>query len=603
MLKRLKLRQRYNNSIAFRYLSIASICLVVLQLVFGASQSYRIYQQKLNTLEEKAQAKLRILSSVVTDAILRSDTMNLTSILQANNQDRDMIYGVIIDSNSQTLAQAIATEKLIINKLIKQEELKKEINIIPLLKTHKSIVELSKSIQSREYDLGEIRIGYSLRNANKELIKAGLYNIYSAVLISSLFIALTIIIFNRQILNPIQNLQQLAQAIAGGKLDGRVEVDREDELGTLSSIFNSMTLQLRHTLNNLEKAIDDALIAEKAKSKFMAKMSHELRTPLNGIIGFTQIMQQETTTTREQLETLDIIEQNSLHLLNLINDVLEMTHIEAGKASVNYNIFDLYNLLQSLEQMFGFKAKEKHIKLSFQIANNVPQYIESDEDKLRQILFNLLDNSIKFTNEGKVSLTVKYKADDERDSLHNLYFKIADTGIGISSAEIDDLFVAFAKTETGENSGQGIGLGLPMTRQLVQLMGGNISLKSEVNQGTVVRFCIPIVEADINEISFQGYCATDSQSLEGDSMESQFFYQPSSSYKLAETKLTVMPQEWLLQLQDATTKVDNELILELLEEIPDNCYVLRQSLTDLIDNFRYDSILEILEKALKKIDN
>ncbi len=598
MLKKLKLRQRYDNSIAFRYLSIASICLIVLQLVFGASQSYRIYQQKVDSLEEKAQGKLKFITAVVQPAILRSDRGTLRNILQINNQDKDIIYGVVLNKNAEIISQAIAIDKLAVNKLVKQQDITAESNIISFLSSHKSVVELSRLIQLGDYNLGEVRIGYSLENANQELIKAALYHLYSSILISTLFIALTIIIFNKQILKPIQKLQDLAQSIAAGNLDTRVTVERQDELGKLSSALNSMTLQIEHTLKNLEKAIEDALIAEKAKSKFMAKMSHELRTPLNGIIGFTQIMKQESTTTVEQLENLDIIEENSLHLLNLINDVLEITRIESGKSSVNYNSFNLHKLLQSLEQMFDFKAKDKGIKLLFKISSNVPEYVETDQDKLRQIIFNLLDNSIKFTEQGAIRLNVKYKPDQERDYLYNLYFKIADTGVGISPAEIDNLFVAFAKTETGENSHQGIGLGLPMSRQLIQLLGGDISIKSEVNQGTVIRFFIPVSEADMSEISFQGYYATDSQSIGGDSLDSQFFCQPSSSYDLAEKKINSMPKEWLLKLQDATVKVDNEIILELLQEIPNDAHVLSQAMNDLVENFRYDSILELIEKAL-----
>ena len=238
MLKGLKLRQRYNNSISFRYLSIASIFLFTIQLVFGASSSYRLYQQKIKNLEDKAQAKLKFLSTVAPEAILRSDTVTLEKLLQNNNQDIDIIYGVIIDNNSQTIAQAISTDKAIVNQLAKQEDVTEYTNIIPLLKAHNSIIEISKPIQSEDEHLGEIRLGYSWQTANEELIKAGLYNLYTAVLISSLFIGLTIIIFNRQILKPIQKLQQLAQAIAAGKLDARVEVEREDELGKLSSALN-----------------------------------------------------------------------------------------------------------------------------------------------------------------------------------------------------------------------------------------------------------------------------------------------------------------------------------------------------------------------------
>ncbi|MDJ0648590.1 MAG: ATP-binding protein [Xenococcaceae cyanobacterium MO_188.B19] len=599
MLKKLKLRQKYNESIAFRYLSIASICLAVLQLTFGASQSYRIYQQKANNLAEKADAKLSIINTVVQSSILRSDPETLGYILQANNKDSDIIYGIVLNQNSKVISQVIAKDKPIVNELIKENKLTEDNNILSALKSHKSIVELSRPIKIGEYHGGHIKIGYSLEAANKELIKSSFYNIYSSVLISVFFIVLTIVIFNKQILNPIQKLQQLAEAVASGKLDSKVDIGGKDELATLSSALNTMTLQIKHTLNDLEKAIDNALIAEKAKTKFIAKMSHELRTPLNGIIGFTQIMQQEFTN-KEQQDNLAVIEKNSLHLLDLINSILEVSHIESGKTYVNLKPFNLYEILKSIEQMFTFKAKQKQIKLSFKIDKKVPQFIESDAEKLRQILFNLLDNSIKFTDTGKVTLTVKYKSDEHNDFLYNLYFKVDDTGRGISSSEIDNLFVAFAQTDTGERSGQGMGLGLPMTRQLVQLMGGDVSIKSEVNQGTVVRFFIPVREADMSKISLQGFYDTDSQSLEGDSLESQFFYQPSSSYDLAQEILNSMPQEWLLQLQDATTKVDNEIILELLKEIPEDYQVLHQSISDLIDNFRYDSILELVEEALNK---
>ena len=604
MLKQLKLRQKYNNSIAFRYLSIAGICLVVLQLIFGVTFSYLIYQQKLKSLEEKAQAKLQLLSAIAPDMMLRSDTIGLKNLLQTSNNDREIIYSLITDKNSQIITQSIAVDKPIVSNLKITTNLPKnfsqEVKLISALKKHNSILEASQTISLGDTNLGTIKLGYSLKTARQELIRVSLYNLYSVILISSLFIGLTKIIFQRQIINPIHKLQQLAQAIAAGKLDARVVVERDDELGKLSVALNSMMLQIQHSLKNLEKAIDNALIAEKAKNKFMAKMSHELRTPLNGIIGFTQIMQQEPTTTVEQQETLDIIEQNSLHLLNLINDVLEITHIEAGETAIKQNSFDLYNLLQSLKQMFTFKAQAKNIELSFKIVSGVPQYIESDEDKLRQILSNLLDNSIKFTETGKVSLIVKSQSNTQTDFVRNLYFKITDTGKGISSTEIDRLFVAFAQTETGETPNQGIGLGLPITRQLIQLMGGDISLKSKVNQGTVVRFYLPVAEADVSKISFQKYCATDSQSLEGDSIDSKFFCQPDSSYQLAAEKLATMPQKWLLQLQDATTKIDNELMLELLAEVAEENQILSQAIINLIDNFRYDDLLKLIEKTLNQ---
>ena len=360
-----------------------------------------------------------------------------------------------------------------------------------------------------------------------------------------------------------------------------------------------MASQLKYTLGNLENAMDEALIADKAKSQFLRKMSHELRTPLNGILGFTQLLLQDSATTLEQRNSLKIIEQNALNLLGSINDVLEITEIESGKSSLNLSKFNLHHFLQSLEQMFSFKAQKKNLNLIFEIANNLPLYLENDEEKLRQIIVNLLDNSLKFTNQGKIRLTVKQILNESSNSTYNLYFKISDTGRGISPEEIDNLFVAFAQTESGVKANEGMGLGLPMSRQLIQLMGGEIAIKSEVNKGTVIRFSIPITEVDVTDLNLPQSYNSELESLEN-SMESQFFYNRGSSYDLTQKKLAIMSQEWLLELQESTIKVDNELIFAVLERIPNQDGDLKQAILDLIDNFRYDSILELTDDALSK---
>lgn len=449
-------------------------------------------------------------------------------------------------------------------------------------------------------NLGEVRLAYSVLNLKRELNILSLLDFAYAILVSILFATLTLIIFNNQILLPLKKIKQLAKEFAVGNLEQRITLERQDEIGELGDALNSMASQFQYTISNLEKVMDEALIAEKAKSRFLGKMSHELKTPLNGIIGFTQLMQQDSGTTTDQIESLNIIEQNSLHLLGLINDVLEITKIETGKTSLNISKFEFYNFLKSLEQMFSFKAQEKNINLVFNIDDTVPKYLENDEDKLRQVIANLLDNSIKFTKQGSVSLTVKHKTDESNNSTHNLYFKIKDTGRGISPEEIDNLFVAFAQTESGSKTSEGMGLGLPMSRQLIQLMGGEIAIKSEVNQGTVIRFSIPITEIDVTDLNLPPSYDSEFESLEADSMESQFFYDSGSSYDLTRKKLTVMPQEWLLELQDSTIKVDNDLIFAVLERIPNQDQDLKKALMDLIDNFRYDSILELTDDALSK---
>ena len=594
-----KLYKRYDNSIAFRYLSIATIFLMVLQLIISGIQNKRLYRQEVKRLQEKREKEAGFLSIISRNAFLSSDTATLKNLARETNRDRDVIYCLFVNRDSQVVAKDIKENLLLNRKILKTQNASITTQeLIDRIKQDSTISEIRQPVVIGDRAIGEVRLAYSVLNLQQEIRILGLLDLAYATLIGILFATLTLIIFNKQIILPIQKIKQLAKEFAVGNLEQRITLKRKDEIGELGDALNSMASQFQYTLSNLEQVMDEALIAEKAKSRFLGKMSHELRTPLNGIIGFTQLMQQDCNTTKDQIESLNIIEQNSLHLLNSIDDVLEITKIESGKFSLNISRFDLHQLLSSLEQMFSFKAREKNLNLSFNIADNVPRFLENDEDNLKHIIANLLDNSIKFTNRGAIAVTVKQKSDVSQDSPHNLYFKITDTGRGISPTEIDNLFVAFAQTESGSHTSEGMGLGLPMSRQLIQLMGGEISIKSEVDRGTTIRFTIPITEIDVTDLNFPPSYDSNIASLEPDSIESQFFYSTDLSYDVTRRKLAVMPQEWLVELQESTIKVDNDLIFAVLERIPDRDRDLKQALMDLIENFRYDSILELTDDVL-----
>ena len=602
MLNMRHLKEQYQKNISFRYLSIAIIFLIVIQLTFGTTQSYRLYEQRLNRLNAKVQSKMAIVQAISATDI--SDQMALEKVLKTINKDKEIIYTVIVDRNQKLIAHAIKSKNSVFQlPFQKPDNQNISLEYLQNISNHKSIIESQQTIYSGNEILGEVWIGYSLKNAHQDLLIFGIENLITAIFIGILFSGMTHIIFDREILAPIKKLKALAKDIAGGKLGKQIDITREDEIGELSSALNIMAWQLQHNLSQLKIARDEALIAEKAKSQFMSKMSHELRTPLNAIIGFTQIMQHDSQMSTKHQEQLGIIEQNSVHLLNLINDVLKMNYIDSGKSSFNSNVFNLYDFLQSLEQLLKFKATEKKLGLLFKYGEGIPQYIETDEDKLRQILFNLLDNSIKLTNQGIITLTIKGKRDPENDYDYILYFKIIDPGRGISPEQINNLLIAFAQKENSLETSNEMFLALSLAKELVELIGGDIDIKSQIDQGTVVRFFIPIIEPDISEINTQQYFATKLEQLEPDSIESQFFYNRSSSYQLTDDKLVYMELKWLLELRDATTKVDNELILQILEQIPADYEDLRQALLDLVDDFSYDSILELTDKALSKINN
>jgi two-component system sensor histidine kinase/response regulator len=257
--------------------------------------------------------------------------------------------------------------------------------------------------------------------------------------------------------------------------------------------------QARHEAESkLRTAKEEAEAANRAKSEFLASMSHELRTPLNAILGFTQIMNRDANLSEEHRNNIEIISRSGEHLLELINDILEMSKIEAGRTTFNPNNFDLHQLLDNLEDMLSLKAKAKGLQLIFEREIDLLPYIQTDEGKLRQVLINLLGNALKFTEEGGVTLRVKVISLIQNNL--KIRFEVEDTGPGIDAAEIDKLFEAFGQTEVGRNSQQGTGLGLPISKKFVELMGGEIRVSSILGNGSLFTFEIQATKAEANQI-------------------------------------------------------------------------------------------------------
>lgn len=556
--------------------------------------------------------------------------------------------------------------------------------------------------------------------------------------------------------------------------------------------------QARQQSAELQKAKETADAANKAKSEFLAKISHELRTPLNAILGFTQLLIHDSSFKKEQREYLDIISRSGEHLLTLINDVLEMSKIEAGRVTLNESSFDLYNLLDSLEEMLQLKARSKDLELIFDRSVDIPQYIHADESKLRQVLINLLGNAIKFTQTGRVILRVRggdweikkskpepepfsdlsLKASSEPFSQpsseskilelatselkspesespepdpsesghtddacspfpHTLYFEVEDTGSGIEPSELERLFEAFVQAESGRRSQEGTGLGLPISRQFIWLMGGDIRVSSAIGQGSTFQFHIPIrrtehiplpsqphrqrvvglaphqstyrilivedklenrqllvklltgigfivqeavngegaieiwetwhphlIWMDMQMPVMDGYEATrqirrreqrymrDSSysptiiialtahafeenrdkvlaagcddcvtkpfredvlfakmtqhlgteyvyEQNGDTQQEQDLQLTSIDMSMVETELMAMPSDWITLVYQAATQVDDELILQLIDRIPESQSILAIALTRWVTQLRFDKIIELVEQLIQ----
>jgi len=267
------------------------------------------------------------------------------------------------------------------------------------------------------------------------------------------------------------------------------------ELETANEMRNTLMLvMLEFSQTALKQAAEQAAIANHAKSQFLSKMSHELRTPLNAILGFTQLMNRSKAIPSEFQEHLEIISRSGEQLLTLINDVLEMSRIEAGQLHLTENSFDLHQLIHSITDMVVLKALEKGIDLITEPHTSVPRYVYGDESKLRQILLNLLGNAIKFTTTGSVTLRLqaffnsleeiqRSSSDSSSDSkpIITLHLEVEDTGCGIAQSDLEAVFEAFMQTERGRHV-QGTGLGLSISRQFARSMGGDITVRSTLNQ-------------------------------------------------------------------------------------------------------------------------
>ncbi len=428
------------------------------------------------------------------------------------------------------------------------------------------------------------------------------------------------VITSRKIVKPISHLIHVSSIIAqsarerstGTDFYPIVKADNIRELNILARAFNDMAIQLKAAFKDLEttneelenrvqmrtaalkEAKEAADAANRAKSEFLAHMSHELRTPLHAILGFTQVSLQDSSLKPQQRNNLTTVKRSGEHLLALINDVLEMSKIEAGTIAICEQPFDLDLLLNNLATMFQLRSQEKNINLIFNLAADVPQYIQTDAVKLRQILINLLENGIKFTTQGRVSLQVF--AIPKNNTSATLQFTVQDTGCGIPASELSSIFDAFVQTKQ-ISSHEGTGLGLAISQQFAHLLGGEITVSSIVGEGSIFKLQLPVTiveQADLSSL------LTDPSSPErlGD-LEQQYHksISQSSPIKIDLSSLKTMPQQWIQQLHQAAIELDADLIARLIQQIPSSNQSLAESLTQILEQFEYDEIINLTESA------
>ncbi|PSM47054.1 serine/threonine protein kinase [Chroococcidiopsis sp. CCALA 051] len=301
-------------------------------------------------------------------------------------------------------------------------------------------------------------------------------------------------------------LQLLSAQAAISIENARLYHDLENYNQSLETKVAERTLELQAKNVQLQQEIGDrqraeiaAEAASQAKSEFLANMSHELRTPLNGILGYAQILKKEKALTEQQKNGLDIIHRCGDHLLTLIDDILDISKIEAQKMELDCHDFNFLEFLAGIVDICQIRAEQKGICLTYK-PSNLPQFIRADEKRLRQVLLNLLGNAVKFTEKGSVTFKVS-------DRAGKLRFQVEDTGIGMAAEQLEEIFLPFQQVGRHRDRVEGTGLGLAISKQLVQKMGGDIKVKSTLGQGSVFWFELELPRicqlAEVTNISKQ----------------------------------------------------------------------------------------------------
>ena len=367
-------------------------------------------------------------------------------------------------------------------------------------------MRLYRQVSGNNAQVGVVMIEADLSNMWLDIFKS--LGVIAAAMGGSLTVALLLASrFKSSIADPVTKLINAAQKVSASQnYTLRIPHERTDELGTLIDSFNDMLAQIegrgaalthhRDELERqvsvrteqLEKAKNAAEAASRAKSAFLATMSHEIRTPMNGVLGMTEMLL-GTDLSDTQRKFTKLVKSSGEHLLVIINDILDFSKIEAGKLSVEYINFNLWDLLDDINNVYTPQAQAKGIGLDFDIANNIPISICGDPNRLRQIMANLLGNAIKFTEQGRILAKVQVTREDQQAVA--LRFEVHDTGIGVSREARGRIFEAFSQADgsTTRKYG-GTGLGLAISKQLVELMGGKIGVDNALTQGSIFWFTV-----------------------------------------------------------------------------------------------------------------
>lgn len=464
---------------------------IVLSITMGAAQYFNHIEQVKNyraQLEARGKSLGNFLALTSSDAVLGQDYLLMNRYMKEISHQPDVVYGAILSVDGNNLTSYLNIENKIVEKSYDDDFL------VTLKNIHKNpnIFSMRFPINA-DSKIGSIVLGFNTQNIDN-LAKAAHQQHIAEIFIIIIFISLCIyLLFHFSVLKPIKNLVHSFRCVAGGNLHHKAKKCSNDELGSLADSFNNMTKSLNRIhyekdimVDALQESNNSLESATKAKSNFLANMSHEIRTPLTAIIGFGNLLKKSNITPDKKAKAIDSIVDNGRHLKHIINDILDLSKIEADKLTVNLTEISLFDIFNEIESQFSLQCRESGLSSSIEYEFPLPGIIYTDPIRFKQILINLYSNAIKFTEHGYVSINIAYDKDNQK-----LNIQVKDSGIGLTTEQQEKIFSPFTQADSSTSKKYGgTGLGLSLSSRLAEMLGGSIKVKSLLNVGSCFTLCI-----------------------------------------------------------------------------------------------------------------